>query len=143
MNVADHNLLLIDADPYHARALEEALIVTGDNPSTFEWIKTLSSGLERLNQKGVWAIFLNLSLPDSRGVDTFDRLHLLTAVPIVVLGGVDDEDVCKMAMRHGAQDYLWTATQTATRLREPYATSSSARLHGTNRSWKKNMPKSH
>ncbi len=106
MNVAGHNLLLIDADPYHARALGEALIVTDHNPSTFEWIKTLSSGLERLNQKAVWAIFLNLSLPDSRGVDTFDRLHLLTTAPIVVLGGVDDEDVCKTAMRHGAQDFL-------------------------------------
>jgi diguanylate cyclase (GGDEF)-like protein/PAS domain S-box-containing protein len=28
------------------------------------------------------------------------------AAPIVVLGGVDDEDICKAAMLHGAQDYL-------------------------------------
>src|SRR5207244_9790969 len=51
--------------------------------------------------------FLNLFLPDSRGIDTFDKLRLLaSAAPIVVLGGVDDEDICKTAMLHGAEDYL-------------------------------------
>jgi diguanylate cyclase (GGDEF)-like protein/PAS domain S-box-containing protein len=106
MSATNHNLLLIDDDPRHAKALEEALIATGDGPSNVEWVRTLSSGLETLNHKEVWAIFLNLFLPDSRGVDTLDRLRLLTAAPIVVLAGVDDEDICKTAMLHGAQDYL-------------------------------------
>src|ERR1017187_9059985 len=102
-----NNILLIDDDPCHAKAFEGALIVAGDDPSNFKWVRTLSSGLERLAHKGVWAIFLNLSLPDSRGVDTIDRLlSVASAAPIVVLGGVDDEDICKTAMLHGAQDYL-------------------------------------
>jgi diguanylate cyclase (GGDEF)-like protein/PAS domain S-box-containing protein len=64
-------------------------------------------GIERLAHKRVWAIFLNLFLPDSRGIDTLDKLQLLTpSVPIIVLGGADDEEVCKAAMLHGAQDYL-------------------------------------
>ena len=99
-------MLLIDDDPHHAKALEAALIATNDGPSECEWVRTLSSGLERVAHKKVWAIFLNLFLPDSRGVDTFDRLRLLTTAPIVVLGGVDDEDICKTAMLHGAHDYL-------------------------------------
>jgi len=106
MSGTNHNLFLIDDDPRHAKALKEALIATGDGLSNVEWVRTLSSGLERLNHKEVWAIFLNLFLPDSRGVDTLDRLRLLTAAPIVVLAGVDDEDICKTAMLHGAQDYL-------------------------------------
>jgi diguanylate cyclase (GGDEF)-like protein/PAS domain S-box-containing protein len=102
-----NDILLIDDDPSHAKAIEDALIATGDGPSNFEWVKTLSSGLERLAHKGVWAIFLNLFLPDSRGLLTLDRLLLVTpTAPIVVLGGVDDEDVCKAAMVRGAQDYL-------------------------------------
>ena len=103
MSSTNHNLLLIDDDPCHAKALEAA---SNDGPSECEWVRTLSSGLERVAHKEVWAIFLNLFLPDSRGVDTFDRLRLLTTAPIVVLGGVDDEDICKTAILHGAQDYL-------------------------------------
>ena len=62
---------------------------------------------KELAHKGVWAIFLNLFLPDSRGIDTLDRLlSVNSTAPIVVLGGVDDEDICKAAMLHGAQDYL-------------------------------------
>jgi len=107
MSVPNHNILLIDDDPCHAKAFEEALKAAGDGPSNFEWVRTLSSGLERLAHKGPWAIFLNLSLPDSRGIDTLDRLLSVKATaPIVVLAGADDEDVCKTAMVHGAQDYL-------------------------------------
>lgn len=105
---ADHDILLIDDDPGHAKAFEQALISAGDGPSNFEWIRTLSGGLERLAQKkGVWAIFLNLFLPDSRGIETIDRLlPLAFGSSIVVLGGIDDKDICKAAMLHGAQDYL-------------------------------------
>ena len=107
MNRTDNDILLVDDDPCHAKALEEALIAAGDIPSNFEWARTLSSGIERLAHKRVWAIFLNLFLPDSRGIDTLDKLQLLTpSVPIIVLGGADDEEVCKTAMLHGAQDYL-------------------------------------
>src|ERR1700674_908579 len=107
MSFTSHNILLIDDDPSHAKAFEEALIAAGDGPSNFEWVRTLSSGLERLAHKGVWAIFLNLSLPDSRGIDTLDRLLSVNSpAPIVVLGGVGDEGICRKAMLHGAQDYL-------------------------------------
>jgi diguanylate cyclase (GGDEF)-like protein/PAS domain S-box-containing protein len=107
MNRTDNDILLIDDDPCHAKALEEALIAAGYIPSNFEWARTLSSGLETLAHKRVWAIFLNLILPDSRGIDSLDKLQLLTpSVPIIVLGGADDEEICKAAMLHGAQDYL-------------------------------------
>jgi len=100
-------LLLIDDDPCHAKAFEEALIAFGDIPSNFEWVRTLSSGLERLARKGAWAIFLNLFLPDSQGIETIDRLLAVSsAASIVVLGGVDNEGICREAMLHGAQDFL-------------------------------------
>src|ERR1039457_4490353 len=94
MSRIHNDILLIDDDPCHAKAFEEALIAAGDGPANFEWVRTLSSGLERLAHKGVWAIFLNLFLPDSRGLRTIDRVLLVaSATPIVVLGGVDDEDI--------------------------------------------------
>ena len=107
MSRMDHDILLIDDDPCHAKAFEGALSAASDGLSHFEWVRNLSSGLERLAHKGVWAIFLNLFLPDSRGLHTLDKLLSVTSTaPIVVLGGVDDEDICKAAMLHGAQDYL-------------------------------------
>jgi diguanylate cyclase (GGDEF)-like protein/PAS domain S-box-containing protein len=107
MSFTSHNILLIDDDPCHAKAFEEALIASGDAVSNFEWVRTLSSGVERLANKGVWAIFLNLFLPDSQGVETIDRLSAVSStVPIVVLGRVGDDGICREAMLHGAQDYL-------------------------------------
>ena len=59
------------------------------------------------DSKKVWAIFLNLYLSDSWGIETLDRLLLVaSAVPVVVIAGVDDEDICKTAMLHGARDFL-------------------------------------
>src|ERR1700674_1797400 len=107
MSSANTDILLIDDDSCHAKAFEEALIASGDAASNFEWVRTLSSGMERLANKGVWAVFLNLFLPDSQGVETIDRLSAVSsAAPIVVLGGVGDEGICREAMLHGAQDYL-------------------------------------
>jgi len=103
----NNQILLIDADSRHAKAFGEALVATGDRRTTFERVRTLSSGLEILARKEIWAVFLNLSLPDSWGVESLDRLLLDTpAVPVVVIAGVDDEDLCKTAMLHGARDYL-------------------------------------
>jgi DNA-binding NarL/FixJ family response regulator len=110
MGRTHNDILLIDDDPCHAQAFGEALLATSGGPLNFEWVRTLSSGLEILAPKGVWAIFLNLFLPDSRGVETLDRLLSVTSTtPVVVLGGMDDEDICKTAMLHGARDYLLAA----------------------------------
>jgi diguanylate cyclase (GGDEF)-like protein/PAS domain S-box-containing protein len=103
----NRSVLLIDDDPCHAKALEEALIAAGDDPTDFQWVRTLARGLEKLAQGGAWAIFLNLYLPDSRGVETLDRLLLASSsTAVVVLAGRDDDDICKKAMLHGARDYL-------------------------------------
>ena len=106
--VPTHNeILLIDDDPSHAKAFGEALISAGVVALNFEWVRTLFSGIERLSHQGVWAIFVNLSLPDSCGIDTLDRLlTVASTTPVVVLGGVDDESICRTAILHGARDYL-------------------------------------
>jgi PAS domain S-box-containing protein len=102
-----NDILLIDDVPGHAQALREALLGVGYDPANLEWARTLTSGLERLAHKNAWAIFLNLFLPDSWGIDTLDRLFSVTpATPVVVLSGADDEPLCKTAVAHGAQGYV-------------------------------------
>jgi diguanylate cyclase (GGDEF)-like protein/PAS domain S-box-containing protein len=65
------------------------------------------SGVERLRGAPIWAIFASLSLPDSQGLDTIDKLlQVAPGVPILVMGGAADEDLSTEALRRGAKDYL-------------------------------------
>jgi diguanylate cyclase (GGDEF)-like protein/PAS domain S-box-containing protein len=107
MSLPNKHVLLIDDDSAHAKAFAEALIEAGDGRTDFERVRTLSSGLEIVARKNPWAIFVNLSLPDSGGIATLDRLLLATSTtPIVVLVGKDEGEICKTAMLRGARDYL-------------------------------------
>jgi diguanylate cyclase (GGDEF)-like protein/PAS domain S-box-containing protein len=100
-------LLLIDGHRSHALAFREAMITSRDGQFRVEWVERLSEGLGRLREKGVRAVFLNLFLPDSQGIETFDRLFLVApGVPIVVLARAADEDIAREALQRGAQDFL-------------------------------------
>jgi len=101
------NLLLIDENPAHAEAFREALLNAKDGPFQFEWVQTLSQSVEQLREKTIWAVFASLSLPDSQGLDTIDKLlQVAPGVPILVMGGAADEDLSTEALRRGAKDYL-------------------------------------
>jgi diguanylate cyclase (GGDEF)-like protein/PAS domain S-box-containing protein len=103
----NHNVLLIEDDPAVARACQEALADASDGPFIVEWARRLSDGLERLSKGGIAAVLLDLFLPDSQGINTFGMLTLAApCVPILVLGGLGDEDIAKEAVNRGAQDYL-------------------------------------
>jgi diguanylate cyclase (GGDEF)-like protein/PAS domain S-box-containing protein len=100
-------LLLIDDDTSHAGVFNDALLNATDGPFEGEWVKSLAEGIERLRMKEMWAIFLNLSLPDSRGLDTYDKLALaVPGVPTLILAGERDVSVALEALRRGAKDYL-------------------------------------
>jgi PAS domain S-box-containing protein len=103
----DGEILLIDDTLGHAEAVRAALPLAGIGATNLEWTRTLASGLETLAHKKVRAVVLNLFLPDSWGIETLDRLLPAAAsIPILVLLRLNDEDLCKMAILHGAQDFL-------------------------------------
>jgi diguanylate cyclase (GGDEF)-like protein len=50
---------------------------------------------------------LDLFLPDSQGIETFDTLlGAAVRIPILVLSRSQDEDIARLAVQCGAQDYL-------------------------------------
>ncbi len=107
MSDLHENLLLIEDNPADARLVREALTDTRFGPFQIEWVKNLSDGLERLSKGGIEAVLADLFLPDSQGIETLDRLLLAAPrVPILVLSGLDDEDIASQTVQHGAQDYL-------------------------------------
>lgn len=72
-----------------------------------ERVGTLSDALVRLNRPDFDVILLDLSLPDSSGLNAFQKLHAQNrSMPIVVLTGLDDQTIALQAVKEGAQDYL-------------------------------------
>ena len=56
---------------------------------------------------GINAIFLDLGLPDSQGLNTFEKMHAVAQkVPILILTANKDDALALEAVRRGAQDYL-------------------------------------
>jgi anti-anti-sigma factor len=97
-------VLLIEDSPTQAHQFGAMLEGSG---FAVEHAARLEDGLRRLARGGIDIVLLDLSLPDSSGIDTF--LAARTAapgVPIVVLTGLDDEVIAATALQRGAQDYL-------------------------------------
>jgi diguanylate cyclase (GGDEF)-like protein/PAS domain S-box-containing protein len=100
-------LLLIDNDASHVDVFTDAILNATDGPFQGVCVKTLAEGIRRLKGKEIWAIFLNLSLPDSQGLETYDKLAMaVPSVPTLVIAGEKDVGVALEALRHGAKDYL-------------------------------------
>jgi diguanylate cyclase (GGDEF)-like protein/PAS domain S-box-containing protein len=100
-------ILLIENDPAAANEIRAALDAGASGSFDVEWIRQLSDGLERLSKRGIDAVLLALSLPDSQGIETFDKVFIAAPdVPILILGGNVTEALAKEAVRRGAQDYL-------------------------------------
>ena len=103
----DDCVLLIENDPVAAKAIKLALSDVREAPSAVVWVRTLAEGVERLHRGGIDALIVNLFLPDSKGIPTFDSLFLTAPqVPMLVLTGLNDETVARHAVQRGAQDYI-------------------------------------
>jgi diguanylate cyclase (GGDEF)-like protein len=77
-------------------------------PFRLHYADRLANGLEHLSNNGdCGLVLLDLSLPDSFGLETFARVYAHSpTVPIIVLTGNDDQTVALSAVKSGAQDYL-------------------------------------
>jgi diguanylate cyclase (GGDEF)-like protein/PAS domain S-box-containing protein len=99
-------VLLIEAEADDATRILDQL---GSDKERFEieWVTELSSGIKRLLDGGVGAVVLDLSLPDSRGIETLERLlQAAPDVPILILSEENSEELARQAVRRGARDYL-------------------------------------
>ncbi|HEX6414336.1 MAG TPA: EAL domain-containing protein [Burkholderiales bacterium] len=102
-----HNVLLIEDNAGDARLIEEMIREDPGAPFRLHRADRLSRGLELLAASDTGLILLDLSLPDSIGLETFARVYAHSpAVPIIVLTGNDDQTVALSAVKGGAQDYL-------------------------------------
>ncbi|WP_219638784.1 diguanylate cyclase [Cohnella sp. CFH 77786] len=100
-------VLLIEDNPGDARLIREAMSETDHADFDVLWADSLEDGIERLSESTFDVVLLDLSLPDSQGLETIKALRdQAKVVPIVVLTGLDDEQTAIRAVQYGAQDYL-------------------------------------
>ncbi len=103
-------VLLIEDSPGDARLIIELLGEADGGDFHVCHADCLSAGLRRLtggSEEGIDVILLDLTLPDSIGLDTFASVYAQASwLPIVVLTGLEDEELAARAIRAGAQDYL-------------------------------------
>ncbi|MCG5052153.1 MAG: response regulator [Myxococcales bacterium] len=107
----------------HAQVVNDAysVLVIEDNAQDAETIRAmlapavaeivlaerLAEGLQILRARDFDAVLADLSLPDARGLDVVVRVRTLSPESaVVILGGLDDEEIALRGVQMGVQDYL-------------------------------------
>ncbi len=105
-------VLLIEDNPGEAIVIEVALLKAAARIQQLSHVELsraglLHGGIEQLLLGDVDIVLLDLSLPDSEGLETLKKvLEQDTRVPVVVMTGTDDDAFASQALKLGAQDYL-------------------------------------
>ena len=100
-------VLAVEDDPLYADLVRHLL--RRDRVASYElrWAKSLAEALVAVQTEVIDVVLADLHLPDSAGMETVSRLLERGGdIPVVVLTGVDDDQVGSEAVRRGAQDYL-------------------------------------
>ncbi|HEY9785863.1 MAG TPA: ATP-binding protein [Candidatus Obscuribacterales bacterium] len=98
------SVLVVEDSATHLRAIRAILHGKGFDVQS---AMTLEEALNRLEKRDIDVVLLDLSLPDSRGIDTLKAIYsAVPMVPIIVLTSTEDEQVVSEALQEGAQDYL-------------------------------------
>jgi Flp pilus assembly CpaE family ATPase len=100
-------LLLIEDDPGDAGLVREMLSGAQGARFSVEWVQALLPGMVRLRRGEIDMVLLDLSLPDSQGLEALTALRSCAPdLPVVILTGLEDALLAHEAVRCGAQDYL-------------------------------------
>ncbi|HEX6903832.1 MAG TPA: EAL domain-containing protein [Thermoanaerobaculia bacterium] len=103
-------ILMVEDNAGDARLVRRFLDRTALKPLEITHVDRVSKALEVLGANGgVDVVLLDLSLPDDRSgsLESLTRIHRQAPdLPILMLTGLDDEELAVQAVRKGAQDYL-------------------------------------
>ncbi|MCT7994886.1 hybrid sensor histidine kinase/response regulator [Laspinema olomoucense] len=100
-------ILLVEDNRADAELLQEVLSDFGEDKFTFAHVWRISEALKQLAKTEFDVVLLDLSLPDSWGLETLMQVqNQAPTIPVVVLTGSQDEEQAIEAVRKGAQDYL-------------------------------------
>lgn len=100
-------VLLIEDNPGDARLVQELVREIHDPKINLLVADTLSKGLKYIAAELIHVILLDLNLPDSQGIKTFQTTNRFAMnVPIIIYSVLSDKELIYHAMKEGARDYL-------------------------------------
>lgn len=101
------NLLLIEDNPNDIHFIKSFLEQDTNYQYNITIANRLSESIEVLNIHNIDLILLDLTLPDSQGIQTFiDLYEQFSYIPIIILTGLNDDKLTREAIKLGAQDLL-------------------------------------
>ncbi len=101
------NVLLVEDNPGDAFLIQEQFKTAKTYVYHLTHVDYLAKAIASLSQNSYDVILLDLSLPDSRGFETLKTIKEHSfSIPIVILSGINDEELAIQAVKQGAQDYL-------------------------------------
>lgn len=102
-----YQVLLIEDNPGDARLVNEFLDEDSFQSFDLKHLPNLNDALNYLAENEPEVVLLDLGLPDSSGIKTLQDIYLNNPqVPIVVLTGMDQDELGLQALKEGAQDYI-------------------------------------
>ncbi len=107
MNKKRIDLLLVEDNLADADLISELLADAQLSTYKITTVARLSEAIAHLKSESYDVILLDLSLPDSHGLETLEQVVLnAQTLPVLVLTGSTDRELAVQAVREGAQDYL-------------------------------------
>ena len=107
MEIKTINILLVEDNSDDVFFLERMLQKDTGTHFRLDAVSNLAAGLSRLQDADIDVILLDLTLPDSKRMETFRAVKAkANGRPIIILSGVDDETLAVNAVHAGAEDYL-------------------------------------
>jgi signal transduction histidine kinase/DNA-binding NarL/FixJ family response regulator len=99
-------ILIVEDNPGDILILKERLTASGARFSITN-VSMLKEAFSELKTGNFDVVLLDLGLPDSLGIDSLKTiLSFEPGPPVVVMTGMDDEDMALASLREGAQDYI-------------------------------------
>ena len=100
-------ILLVEDNPGDARLTRELLAEVDSFEFDLAHAECMADGAKALAERRFDVVLLDLSLPDSHGVEGIGTLQrIVPTTPIVVLTGRSDDGVAIDVLKAGAEDYL-------------------------------------
>ena len=101
------HILYFEDNPGDVVLAQEYLAEAKNISCQIQYVDRLAKGLPQLSDNNVDIILLDLNLPDSQGMATFEAVkQVADSIPIIIMSGLADEDLAVSAVQKGAQDYL-------------------------------------
>ena len=101
------SVLLIEDNLGDIVSIRTMISELSDGCFELKFAESLGEALTILRNENFDVILMDLGLPDSQGFRTFTQVHnQMPDLPIIIITGLEDEDLGLSAVKEGAQDYL-------------------------------------